>query len=76
KAIVFIITWGIIVILIGLGYILFEYLWKPYIKIIIKKIKRNRLLEYDHSPNQQAQLNKDFIDLFTVARDPPHFPDF
>ncbi|HGA1211104.1 TPA: hypothetical protein ACIRGP_002175, partial [Streptococcus suis] len=73
--IVFIITWGIIVILIGLGYILFDYLWKTYIKIIIKKIKRNRLLEYDNSPNQQSQLNKDFIDLFNLYRDTPNFPE-
>ncbi|HGA1198255.1 TPA: hypothetical protein ACIRGC_002284, partial [Streptococcus suis] len=68
-------TWGIIVILIGLGYILFDYLWKTYIKIIIKKIKRNRLLEYDNSPNQQSQLNKDFIDLFNLYRDTPNFPE-
>lgn len=73
--IVFIITWGIIAILIGLGYILFDYLWKTYIKIIIKKIKRNRLLEYDNSPNQQSQLNKDFIDLFNLYRDTPNFPE-
>lgn len=71
----FIITWGIIVVLIGLGYILFDYLWKNYIKIIIKKIKRKRLLEYDSILNHQSQLNKEYIELFNLYRDTPNFPE-
>lgn len=43
NKLVFIITWGMIFILIGFGYLIFGYLWKKYIKDIIKKIKRMQL---------------------------------
>lgn len=73
--IAFIITWGIITILIGFGYILFDYLWKNYIKNIIKQIKRKRLLEFDNIQNQLPPLNRDYIELFNLYRDTPNFPE-
>lgn len=73
--IAFLITWGVIVILIGFGYILFDYQWKNYIKNIIKKIKRQRLLEYENIPNRQSKLNKDYLELFNLYKDTPNFPE-
>lgn len=72
--IVFLITWGIIVILIGFGYILFDSLWKKYIKNIIKKIKRKRLLDYEESSTQQ-KLNRDYIELFNLYKNSQDFPE-
>ena len=71
---VFIITWGIIFILIGFGYLIFDYLLKKYIKEIIKKIKRLQLKEYDITDYSNKQLNKDYIELFKLYKDSPNFP--
>lgn len=72
--ITFIISWGIIVILIGLGYILFDKLWKTYISIIIRKIKRRRLLDYEEVSAQQ-ELNREYIELFNLYKNVPNFPE-
>lgn len=71
---VFKITWGIIFILIGFGYLIFDYLWKKYIREIIKKIKRMQLKEYDITDYSNKQLNKDYIELFKLYKDSPNFP--
>lgn len=69
----FVITWGIIFILIGFGYVILDYIWKKYIEDIIKKIKRMQLTEYDTSTNNR-QINKDYIELFKLYKDSPNFP--
>ena len=69
----FAITWGIIFILIGFGYVILDYIWKKYIEDIIKKIKRMQLTEYDTTTNNR-QINKDYIELFKLYKDSPNFP--
>ena len=69
----FVITWGIIFILIGFGYVILDYIWKKYIEDIIKKIKRMQLTEYDTTTNNR-QINKDYIELFKLYKDSPNFP--
>ena len=69
----FVITWGIIFILIGFGYVILDYIWKKYIEDIIKKIKRMQLTEYDTTTNNR-QINKDYIELFKLYKDSPDFP--
>lgn len=69
----FVITWGIIFILIGFGYVILDYIWKKYIEAIIKKIKRMQLTEYDTTTNNR-QINKDYIELFKLYKDSPNFP--
>ncbi|EGJ27143.1 hypothetical protein PCO15_10185 [Streptococcus suis] len=72
--IAFVITWGIIVVLIGLGYILFDCMWKTYIKIIIRKIKRKRLLDWEVASSNQTQLDSNYLELFNWYKTVPDFP--
>lgn len=71
---VFLITWGIIFILIGFGYLIFDYLWKKYVKEIINKIKGMQLKEYDITDHSNKQVNKDYVELFKLYKDSPNFP--
>lgn len=71
---VFLITWGIIFILIGFGYLIFDYLWKRYVKEIINKIKGMQLKEYDITDHSNKQVNKDYVELFKLYKDSPNFP--
>ncbi|WP_424554615.1 hypothetical protein [Streptococcus agalactiae] len=71
---VFLITWGIIFILIGFGYLIFDYLWKRYVKEIINKIKGMQLKEYDIIDHNNKQVNKDYVELFKLYKDSPNFP--
>ena len=47
----------IIFILIGFGYLIFDYLWKKYVKEIINKIKGMQLKEYDITDHSNKQVN-------------------
>lgn len=70
----FIITWGIIFVLIGFGYLILDYIWKKYIKTIVKKIKKMQLNQYADVLNDSIEINKDYIELFKLYRDSSDFP--
>lgn len=72
----FIITWGIIFVLIGFGYLILDYIWKKYIKTIVKKIKKMQLNQYADVLNDSIEINKDYIELFKLYRDSSDFPLF
>lgn len=73
--IAFVVTWGIIVILIGCGYAVLDYSWKKYIKDIIKKIKNQNLRQYDTIANDSIKVNRDYVEFFKLYKDTPNFPD-
>lgn len=70
----FIITWFIIMIFIGIGYFVLNFLWKAYIKKIIRKIKANTLKRVGKQ-STIGNINKDYLELFKIYKDTPDFPE-